>query len=237
MYLRGWRVFYTVRLQKTLWNLHLDIGSQHNCFANSLQCVFTGATGFSPYSLMEDLIFGHGKKQASKKALNKHPAELQKCPVPILTWTKFAQFRRGTRITAKVAGCIPGRETGSALLVGWCKEGKGSVIKESAEKFSHLAKKCGYCLILWLVHSFWDFLCFKLTFGDSSETTVIMWDQSCLVLLATCLAFCAHSDSQANFTQIPGRRSQSYVPNKTCQMLLPSTFRLRFGNWFSSVWK
>lgn len=89
MYLRGWRVFYTVRLQKTLWNLHLDIGSQHNCFANSLQRGITGATGFSPYSLMKDLIFGHGKKQATKKALNKHPAELQKCPVLILTWPKL----------------------------------------------------------------------------------------------------------------------------------------------------
>ena len=77
------------------------MGSQHNCFANSFQYGFTGATSLSPYSLMEDLIFGHDKKQATKKASHKHSAVLQKCPVPILTWPKLAQFRRDTRIKAK----------------------------------------------------------------------------------------------------------------------------------------
>lgn len=79
---------FRVRLQKTLSNPHLDIGSQHNCFGKSFQCGFTGATGYSSCSFMQELIFGHDQKQATREALHKHSPVSQKCPVPTLTWPK-----------------------------------------------------------------------------------------------------------------------------------------------------
>lgn len=134
---------------------------------------------------MGALVFGHTTQKATKKALLEHSVVLQKCSVPILTWTKFTRFRRTTRITAKSRGQVGKPD----LLFSSdpAKRGRGVWLGKAVRNSPILPRNVPLLLIIWLVHIFWDFPWFKFTFGDSSEITVVMWDWSCLILLATYL--------------------------------------------------
>lgn len=106
---------FRVRLQKTLENPHLDIGSQHNCFGNSFQYGFTGATFqvLQPHAGIDFWPWSEAGHQEGFAQVLYSVTEMP-CPYPDLAPVFNLAEVLGSQ--QKAAGNSPGLETESALL-------------------------------------------------------------------------------------------------------------------------